>query len=93
MTKSELLSRISSAEITEWMAYYDLEPFGEKRADLRSAIVSKVIADANSEKNKSFDVDDFMPQFREERQSVAEQENLVRNLQKMFGGNLKENDG
>ena len=29
MTVEELLDRISAAELTEWMAYYAYEPFGE----------------------------------------------------------------
>jgi hypothetical protein len=44
MTVGELLARISSAELTEWMAYDAIEPFGEERADLRAGIVAAVTA-------------------------------------------------
>ncbi len=47
------------------MAYASLEPFGEERADLRSAIVASVIANANRDpdKHEPFTFDDFMPKF------------------------------
>ena len=35
----------------EWCAYYSLEPWGEYRADLRSARVCQVIAAVNMKKN------------------------------------------
>jgi hypothetical protein len=44
MTVAELLARISSAELTEWMAFDAIEPFGEARADLRAGIVAAVTA-------------------------------------------------
>jgi hypothetical protein len=44
MTVGELLARIDSAELTEWMAFDALEPFGEERADLRTGIIAAVTA-------------------------------------------------
>jgi len=44
MTVSELLARISSAELTEWMAFDAIDPFGEQRADLRTGILAAVTA-------------------------------------------------
>jgi hypothetical protein len=41
---AELLARISSAELTEWMAFDAIEPFGEARADFRAGIVAAVTA-------------------------------------------------
>ena len=45
-----MLNRMSSRELTEWMVYYDLEPFGEERDDYRHAMVATVIA--NRHRNK-----------------------------------------
>lgn len=54
--------------MSEWLAYYTVEPFGEYRADLRSAITSCVIANANRGKNKPpFKVADFMPSFEKKK--------------------------
>ena len=38
-TVSELLSRLDSRELSEWVAYSTLEPFGDARADLRAASI------------------------------------------------------
>jgi hypothetical protein len=45
-TVEELLNRVSSAELTEWMAYARLEPFGPHREDLRAGVIASVMATA-----------------------------------------------
>lgn len=48
------------------MAYYELEPFGEERADLRSGIVASTVANAHRDpkrRRKPFRPLDFMPRF------------------------------
>jgi len=39
-TVRELLMRIDSRELSEWMAFYSIEPFGRTRADMRAAMVA-----------------------------------------------------
>ncbi len=59
-----LLASLSSRQITEWMAYFALEPFGEERADLRAALIACLIANANRDEKKHpqpFRVEEFMP--------------------------------
>mgnify|MGYP000940748974 FL=1 len=58
-----MLQRMSSRELSEWMAYYNIEPFGEERADLRSGIVASTIANVNRDpkKGQPFKPTDFMP--------------------------------
>ncbi len=61
MTVAELLSRISSRELTEWEAYYGLEPFGQERGDLQAGIVAAVIENAFKEKgDKASGPGDFL---------------------------------
>ena len=38
MTVAEMLRRMSSRELSEWQAYFNLEPWGEERADLRAGM-------------------------------------------------------
>ncbi|MFZ2738093.1 MAG: DUF4035 domain-containing protein [Burkholderiaceae bacterium] len=58
----ELLARIGSDELTEWMAFYQLEPFGDFRADVRAGIVASTFANANRARDtKPFTPEDFMP--------------------------------
>jgi len=75
------------------MAYSQLEPFGEERADLRSGIVSSTIANANRDpkkKRKAFRPQDFMPSFeevKEEKQSSWQSMlSTVEMLNTAFGG-------
>lgn len=66
MTVEELLARISSRELTEWMAYDRLEPFGPRRADLRAALITWAIAEVHrnrDEKKEPFKLEDFMLTF------------------------------
>lgn len=61
MTVEDLSGRMSSRELAEWMAYDRIEPFGDERADLRSAIVASTFANIHARKGKSFAPVDFMP--------------------------------
>lgn len=47
--------------MTEWQAYYDLEPFGDIRADLRAGIVSSTIANVMGDQKQLTSPADFMP--------------------------------
>ena len=81
MTVREMLTRMSALELAEWQRYYDVEPFGEERADLRAAIVARVIAQSNGARQAK--LDDFMPRFepRETRpQTAADQMAVFRAL-------------
>ncbi len=81
MTVREMLSRMSALELTEWQRYYDVEPFGEERSDLRAAIVARVIAQSNGA--RAAKLEDFIPRFerREARpQTAADQMAVFRAL-------------
>lgn len=43
-TIQELRATLSYAEFCEWCLYYQIEPWGEDRADLRAGIVASTIA-------------------------------------------------
>ncbi|KGD19971.1 hypothetical protein DR60_4353 [Burkholderia pseudomallei] len=44
-------AEISSAEFGEWIAYFSIEPFGERIADLRAGTIASVIANVNRTPN------------------------------------------
>jgi hypothetical protein len=58
-----LLCSISSNEIAEWAAYYQLDPFGSHRIDLGAAIVASTMANIHAKKGHQFRPSDFMPTF------------------------------
>lgn len=87
MTVGELLSRISSRELSEWRAYCALEPFGEERADLRAGIVASTMANVfRKSGTKPYKAQDFMPKFGKEKLDWREQLELVKAINAAFGG-------
>jgi hypothetical protein len=61
-TVGALSEEITEREFLEWMAFYQLEPFGEERADVRAGIIASVIANVNRRKGAPpFTAKDFMP--------------------------------
>jgi len=58
---------ISPEEFNSWLAYYQIEPFGEDRADIRSAIIACTFANTMGSKNSK--MTDFMPKFEEQKDS------------------------
>ena len=53
--------------MSEWQAYFSLEPFGERRADYRNALLCCILANANRGKDqKAFEVSDFLPTYPED---------------------------
>jgi hypothetical protein len=46
----DMLRRMSSRTLTEWMAYHDLEPFGDGLQDIHFANITALLANANRKK-------------------------------------------
>ena len=69
-TQNELIRSLTSKELVEWMAYDRIEPFGEYRADLRSAIVATVVNNSQGGKAK---VKDFIPTFEPPKKQTPEE--------------------
>jgi hypothetical protein len=60
-TVAELRQTVSSTELTYWVAFNQLEPLPEHRADVRNAIVGYTIA--RSMGSRGCTPEDFLPQF------------------------------
>ena len=74
MTRTELLDRISSREITEWMAFSQLEPFGAEAGYIGHAITASTVANVNRTKGqKAYEVIDFMPNLGRKEPQTAEE--------------------
>lgn len=74
MSVKQAQREIDSAEFSEWIAFNDIEPFGEERDDLRSAIVAATIANIFRGKGPAHKVADFMPKFHKERSEAQSPE-------------------
>jgi hypothetical protein len=70
MSVRRLLSEMDSRELTAWMAYESVEPFGERRANLHAGIVAATVANVNRDKHtRAFLPTDFLLEFGRERES------------------------
>lgn len=58
----EMLARMTSSELAEYMTYDRIDPFGEQRADLRAGIVASVTANHSMSPPKTpTKATDYMP--------------------------------
>jgi hypothetical protein len=79
------MSEMSSSEFTEWMAFYELEPQGEWRADLRAGIIASTIANVNrSADSDALTPKDFMPFERTEEEPESDELEVARDQIKRF---------
>lgn len=102
MTVEDLLARMSSRELTEWICYFGIEgPAGEERADWRAGLVASTIANANRDpkrRKEPFEPTDFMPKWGEagdkgqgsgiRGQTVEQQAGMAKMLQRALGGQI-----
>jgi hypothetical protein len=86
-TVAELLSRISSKELTEWIAFSAVEPFGGDADYLGSAIVAQTVANVNRSKGqRPYKVKEFLPKFDDKPQSVDEMMQFAEVFTHALGG-------
>lgn len=81
-----MLADMSALSLAEWMAYFELDPWGEERADLRSGIIASTLANINRGRNTpAFSPLDFMPYTRVDRHiSEAEIERKLDNFMRKY---------
>lgn len=87
MTVGELLSRITSGELSEWVAYEKVSgTLGAERDDMHAAIVASTVVNANKGKGRKATVKDFMPRW--DRQPMGWQEQLaaIKQWNRALGG-------
>lgn len=80
MTVEEMLTRVTSSELTEWAAYEHLYgPLGGARHDINQAMLAHVIHNIFADKGKGKPIEDFMPQW-------GTKESLSDKIRRKFGG-------
>lgn len=82
-----MLSRMSSAELTEWMAYEQVAgPLGPERGDQLVAMLASVVANANRAKGRKVRPKDYLPQWDRKAQSWQEQLAAVKQINTALHG-------
>jgi len=78
---------MTSKEYEDWKAFYQVEPFGDARADYRAGVIASVVANANKKKSaRRVKPLDFFPSWKRRKQSWEEQLSIVEALNVAFGG-------
>lgn len=67
---------MSSSELTNWIAYYQLEPFGAWRDNWHMATLATMYAQAHSAKGQTTSLSDFM--FKDTETLTRERQESVR---------------
>jgi len=93
-----MLARISSRELTEWMAFYGLEPFDSAQEEWRAGLIASTVANANRDAKKRSDPyqpADFMREQYKEKPAPLDPDAVRRKIDlamAMFGG-VRDNTG
>lgn len=74
---------MTASQFAEWYAFYQIEPFGEERADLRSGIISATLANVYRSEGKPYLPLDFMP-FRKRETPENRAENNTAQIKAML---------
>ena len=79
MTRREMLNRMDAKELSEWMAYDQIQPIGPQRTDLGLGIIAATIANCHRDPKKrssAYEPSDFAPFLKDgeekKKQSKAE---------------------
>lgn len=75
MPRAEMLSQMSSAELTEWRMYARIEPFGQMRDELHAGVVASTVANTSRDpkrRSDPFRPEDFMPHYEAPEMSDEE---------------------
>ena len=71
-TVNELEHTLGSGELSEWKAYYSIEPFGQERDNWNTAMVAATVANYSGKLKVAKNIDDFMyihPQIKRDKET------------------------
>ena len=85
-TVNQLSHEMTALEETHWIAFHKRNPFGEDRADLRSAQIAQILYNTNAPKGKAKKITEFMPYHRKK---VDKDPNIGDSLKNAFSKLVK----
>lgn len=88
MSVAEAQERISSAEFTEWIAFYRREPFAAERIEKMIAILCATTANFSGNTKRKLRDEDFLPKYgparKESADEIKSKLGLFTNMMKAF---------
>ena len=90
-----LLAQLPYRVFRDWTYYFQLEPFGEERADFRAGIISAVVANCLARKRgrPAFHPSDFMPNFEKQERTADELVGQMIMINRVLGGSVVDKRG
>ena len=82
---------MSSRELSEWMAFFSLEPWGTEVEDWRAAMIAATVANGYRDpkrRRKPYEPKDFMPRYEvpeAKEQTVEEQTHILKMWARLLG--------
>lgn len=73
MSVSEMLARLSKDELTEWLAFFFLEPWGCAEEDHRFGVIAAKIHNSNTTGAPLEPADFFPPRSKRERNKLLQE--------------------
>jgi hypothetical protein len=76
-----MLQHLTSRQFNEWQAFYQIDPFGEARGDLRTGILASVISNRMRGKHETaLQPVDFMPFMHPQEQTPEDMQRTLRRI-------------
>lgn len=91
MTRARLVREMSREELTEWIAFSQLEPFGAEFEEYLAALIASVIAEVNrnrKKRGKAYSPRDFMQKWGEPDEGKASSPEAMASFVKQFTARL-----
>lgn len=92
-----MLSNLSARELDEWVAFFELEPFGDTRGDIQMAQLCTLVANiARDRRQRAYRIKDFLLRWEGDPQpALAEQWRVIEMWNAALGGKVVKasNDG
>lgn len=86
MTVSDMETRMTSKELTEWQAYFTLEPWGQVQADYRAGVITSWLVNVMTTSKKTFKPKDFFPLYEagahHQQQTMEEQIAILKRFER-----------
>ncbi len=91
MPVGELLRRMSAQEFAEWMAFFEMEPWGYDMENWRFGMLAATMANLHRDpkkRRKPYRPEDFMPKSRREKRAKSWQDlkAIARLWNRVLGG-------
>lgn len=91
MTVRQLESKLEASELNEWMAFFNMEPWGAVREDYRAGIIASTLVNVNGGKKggkpaQPTDFFDLYTRHNNRKQTNEQQINIFKKYAEAIGG-------